>query len=382
MAVSTKLLLSDILNVLRREIFSYKIKPIDTIAFLTYRCTSRCKTCNIWKRNTNPGSELDWSEWHYILEDLRNSGLKSFEIFGGDALLRKDIIFKIIQFCHKHDIETYFPTNSILVDRETAYKLVESGLHTIYISLDNIDTKNDEIRGVNDSFNKVKKALEIIIEAKEYFKSDTPQIIICTTISNLNYSDFNKIVNFLSHYPVQAIYPRIITEFPVEVVKKTKVMEISPSPYFVTTEEKSHFLTQKELYSLKKDLNHLIKNNSHPYINFQGILEAPDSAFINGSYGYRKCLVCSTVPVITPEGDVLPCPFFPEYKLGNLLKYSLKQIWGNSLHRHFIQSQRNHSIGICNYCIMPSFYPTLRNKFTYYQKKLIRKSRENTNEAF
>jgi len=374
MGILLKSILTDIVDTISRENSSAKVKANDIIAFLTYRCTSKCKTCNIWRRNSSKENELNLSEWKHILYDLKTSGIKSFEIFGGDALLRKDIIFDIIQFCKQHNIKTFFPTNSILMDKKTAYQLVEAGLYTIYLSLDNVETKNDDIRGVNNSFYKVKEALETLLEAKEYYNTTTPYIIICTTISNLNYSDFYDIVMFLKKYPVNAIYPRIVTEFPLDAIENTEVMNTKPSPYFVTTEGKSHFLTSDELTKLKSAFKKLSNHNQIPYINFQGISDAPDSAFLRGSYGYRRCLVCSTVPVLTPQGDILPCPFFPDYKIGNILNNSLHELWGNKKHRTFIQSQRTHKIKLCNYCLMPSFYPTLFKKLKYYLIRLKEKN--------
>ncbi|MCK4818166.1 radical SAM protein, partial [bacterium] len=143
----------DIWQTAYREVMSHRVQGIDALIFLTYRCTSRCKTCNMWKRKTaNIKAELGWKQWKNILVDMKNYGVKSIEIFGGDALLRKDIIFEIIKFCTAHGIDTYFPTNSILMDEETAKKLVDAGLGTIYFSLDDIYKESDRIRGVNDSF--------------------------------------------------------------------------------------------------------------------------------------------------------------------------------------------------------------------------------------
>lgn len=106
---------------------SYTYTPTDAIIFLTYRCTSQCKACNIWQRPVNIDEELTWEQWLPILENLAKNNIKSIEMFGGDALLRKDLLLKMIKFCTDNGIGTYFPTNSSSLTEKTVQGLVEIG---------------------------------------------------------------------------------------------------------------------------------------------------------------------------------------------------------------------------------------------------------------
>ncbi|HEB75038.1 MAG TPA: radical SAM protein [Nitrospirae bacterium] len=360
----------ELINNFNREIYSYRIRAIDALVFLTYRCTSRCKTCNIWKRNADREAELGWEGWKSVLERLRDYGIRSVEIFGGDALLRKDVIFNMIRFCSDHGIKTYFPTNSILMDRVTAEGLVEAGLDTIYFSLDAIDTESDRVRGVSGTFSKVKRAIEHLVEARG--EREYPKIIICSTLSNMNFESLEDIIGFLKDYPVDAVYPRLVTEFSRRNIDASVIKGIAPDPYFVSSEGRSHLFSPEQTRRFREIINRLKSGNgSGPYINFQGIDFAPDEAFTSGEYGIRRCLVCSTLVTINPNGDVTPCPFYPAYIIGNLLTADgLDRIWGSSTHTEFIQQQRRAEIKLCSGCIMPTFYPTLRERLRYYLKRL------------
>jgi len=354
---------------LNREANSYRVRGADSLLFLTYRCTSRCKTCNIWKRNAERSSELDWTEWSIVLKKLRDYGIKTVEIFGGDALLRKDVIFKMIRFCTENGIKTYFPTNSILMDKDTAEGLVNAGLDTIYFSLDAIDLESDKVRGVRGTFQKIKKAIEAVVDARK--DSENPKIIICSTLSNMNYKSFEEIIGFLKDYPVDAVYPRLVTEFSQHNIDSSGINGIAPNPYFVTSEDKSHLFSLEQMRHFHEIIRGLKSSNTTgPYINFQGIDFAPDAAFINGEYGFRRCLVCSTLITINPNGDVTPCPFYPDYVVGNLCREGrLDEIWGNRKHEEFIGLQRRNKIAICNNCVMPTFYPAFSDKLRYYLKR-------------
>ncbi|NOZ26230.1 MAG: radical SAM protein [Nitrospirae bacterium] len=351
---------------INRELDSYRVKGVDSLLFLTYRCTSRCKTCNIWKRNADKDAELSWTEWKTVLERLRDYGIRTVEIFGGDALLRKDVIFEMIRFCSDNGIRTYFPTNSILMDKETAEGLVEAGLDTIYFSLDAVASDNDVVRGVNGAFDKVRNAIEAVADARN--GSEHPKIIICSTLSNMNFESFGEIVSFLKDYPVDAVYPRLVTEFSANNIDASTIDGVRPDPYFVTSEDRSHLFSPEQTRRFHEIVDGLKSGDRQgPYINFQGIDFAPEDAFISGEYGFRRCLVCSTLVTVAPNGDVTPCPFYPGFVIGNLFRRdALVEIWGSRRHREFISLQRRNMIRICSNCIMPTFYPTLRDRLRYY----------------
>jgi len=355
-----------LLDEIKREINSYKVRAKNSIVFLTYRCTSKCKACNIWKRNAEIKSELDWAGWRKVFQRMKDYGIETVELFGGDALLRKDIMFKIIEFCTDQKIETFFPTNSILLDKETARNLVASGLGTIYFSLDEIDSASDRIRGVKGTFDKVKKALENLIEARN--NADNPRIIVCSTVSNMNYDRFMGVVDFLREYPIDGIYPRVVVEVDKKHIAESEVNGVLPDPFFVTSDGKSHLLTESQTKHFREIIDRLKldKGGKRPFVNYQGVDLAPDSAFISGSYGFRRCQVCSTVLALSPNGDITPCIFYPSYVLGNLHKEEgLNRIWGSRFHRDFISHQRKGHIKICAHCNLPSTYSTFSEKVEY-----------------
>jgi len=361
--------MEDILNSFKREYYGHRVRAIDAMLYLTNRCTSRCRTCNIWKRNGDAASgELGWAEWSVILKKLKDYGIKTLEIFGGDALLRKDIIFKAIRYCRDNGIETYFPTNSILLDAETARNLVEAGLGTIYISLDDVGTRNDAIRGQDGTFDRVKGAIENICRER---KGERPHIIICTTISNLNFAHFKDIVEFLKDYPVNAVYPRVVAEFSPENIARSAVGGVLPEPYFTTSDGESHLLSPEQTREFRETVKEMKaeKNGPGVYVNYWAVDMAKDEAFTRGVHEFKRCLICSTFITVDPFGNVVPCPMYNRYAIGNLLKDDLESVWGNMKHRAFIREQKKKTTKVCENCIMRVYYPTLGETCSYYLKK-------------
>ncbi|MCR4286726.1 MAG: radical SAM protein, partial [Deltaproteobacteria bacterium] len=294
--------------------------------------------------------------------------------FGGDALLRKDLIFNVIKFCKKNGIETFFPTNSLLMDRDAAKELVDSGLDVIYISLDDIGSRHDEIRGKDGTFKLVRNAIENI--ARERGGGKTPRIIICTTISNLNYKHFADIAEFLEDYPVDTIYPRVLGEFDKEFINNSAVKGIRPEPYFTSSDRTSHLLKEAEAREFRDAVKKmkLSRKGKRIYINFRAIDEAGDQALTKGIHALKKCLLCSTFVTVDPYGNVIPCPMYNRYIIGNLLKDGLEDIWGNDKHQFFIKEQKRKKIEICKNCIMRIYYPNLPETCAYLLKRTKEKA--------
>jgi len=223
-------------------------------------------------------------------------------------------------------METFFPTNSLLLDGEAAKRLVESGLNTIYFSLDDVDVENDKIRGQKGAFDLVANAMDNL--CRERGQGEYPKIIVCTTISNMNYDHFEKVADFLRGLPIDAVYPRVVCEFSNKNIEQYVVDGVKPEPYFITTEGSSHLLTMDHVTVLKASLKRakLKDGGKSLYINSMAIEAAGDEAFTKGIHPDKKSLICSTFVTVNPLGDVTPCPMFNNYIIGNLLDQSLEEM--------------------------------------------------------
>ena len=358
-------LIKEIPGEIKKEYCHISVRAMDSLGFLTYRCTSQCKTCNIWKRNKNEKThELDRDGWLSVLSKLKHYGIRSFEIFGGDALLRKDVIFDVVKYCAENEIQTYLPTNGNLCDRETVKNLIDAGLHTIYLSIDDVGENHDGIRGVDGTFQKVKNALETFVYLKG--SADYPKIVICSTLSNMNYQDFARLIKFLENYPIDAVYPRIVGEFNQDNIVKSNINGKIAEPYFVSSEKISHLFSLEELNEFKNIIEDIKTNANNLYVNFRELDTAKDKTFLSSEYDVKHCHVATTFATINPNGDVVPCPFFSSYVIGNLMEKNLDEIWGNFRHKKFINLQKRNKIAICSNCNMRVYHPSLLETLNYY----------------
>lgn len=336
---------------LRNSYHSYFFRPSDIVLFLTYRCTSRCKTCNIWKRPSSAANELEWNDWESIFENLAQNGIKSIEMFGGDALLRKNLLLEMIEFCKEHDIDTYFPTNSNLLDEKMIINLLMAGIGTIYFSLDEIPSMESSVRGVKDHFLKVKEAITLTL--KHRGMKQTPRIVCITTISKYNHNYLADFVDFAADIGVDELTLRGMSDFPMASVNASKVRGISPEPCFMSTDDGSNYLTHMEakaLLSKLRELKRPRKRKGILHIDTKNMDQLSAELLMTWRYPKIKCVFSTTKAILTPGGDVLPCPYYNNYILGNLKNSDISTIWGNEKHRYFCTMQKMGQLDLCNYC--------------------------------
>ncbi len=128
--------------------------PMNLTLSLTYRCNSRCATCNVWKRGAD---ELTLDEWAKVLRSLGRAPYW-ITVSGGEPLLRKDAVEIIRLACeHCRPAILNIPTNGLLPDRisRAVAEVTAACPRTsvvVNLSLDGWEDDHDRIRGVPGNF--------------------------------------------------------------------------------------------------------------------------------------------------------------------------------------------------------------------------------------
>jgi len=162
-------------------------KPYKLNFAITYRCQSRCLTCNIWK--LRPSGELELEEIRRFAE--KNRYFKWIGITGGEPFLRSDI-YEIVEAFAKNSKGLYLltiPTNS-LTNKEAILSRLEKMLGlgipkvVITLSLDGYRELHDKVRGVPGNFDKVMEIARAFRELQK--KYSNLSFVFGYTISKFN----------------------------------------------------------------------------------------------------------------------------------------------------------------------------------------------------
>jgi MoaA/NifB/PqqE/SkfB family radical SAM enzyme len=326
--------------------------PINLTVSLTYRCNSRCKTCNIWKINSK--NELSGEEFNEIFKKLGE--VYWFTMSGGEPFLRKDIV-EICQSAYDNCGPGIIniPTNGLLYEiiPKRVVEILEVCPRSkiiVNLSLDGIGEQHDEIRGVKGNYEKSIKTYN----ALRNLNHENFELGIHTVISIFNVHDFPNIYEKLMELKPDS-YITEIAEERVELGTIGKGITPSIEDYSTVLRYLAEKIKNKNLKGLSK----LIKSFRLEYYKLvKKTLEERRQVI--------PCYAGFASAQIAPDGDVWACCIKAE-PIGNLrdVDYNLKKIWfsenAESLRRKIVNKECHCPLANASYTNMLCHIPTLAN---------------------
>ncbi len=365
-------------KILKREVAYRLVRPTHGLLFITYRCSSRCTTCVMWKRGSTE-TEMSLDSWKRVVEDFRRARVSHFEMFGGDALLRPEVLFPLMRFASDNGIPCDVVTNGLLMDAEAARDTVLSGAKVVAISIDGVGDTHDAIRGMPGAFDKALAALRNLLKARDTLSGDrrVPQIVVNCTVSRVNARRLDPLIDLAEELKPDVLSLEYVGEVSPAAIAGSAVAGILPDPYYVAQSE-SQYLPEQDVAFLKDWIAsmHSARRPRGVTFNTENIDVLLPRQMSSGKLPWKSCYVCRTHVILDPAGNVLCCPFFSRYHLGNVTERPLGEIWGNEKHMEFIRAQERKKIAICTECILsvqrnPSLVEAVAKRFSQY---LIRRA--------
>ncbi len=139
-----------------------RLLPLSLVVSITYRCNSRCLTCNIWQKRSE---EMSLEEWRKVFAKIGKTPYY-LTFSGGEPFLREDIVELVAaayEECRPAIIT--IPTNGLawrVVPRkvEEILKVAPGAQVGINLSLDDIGPRHDAIRGVEGNYERALRTYE------------------------------------------------------------------------------------------------------------------------------------------------------------------------------------------------------------------------------
>ena len=367
-----KSLRNELSSIVKREIDFRKITPRVATLFITYRCDSRCKTCTMWQRPQDKEREIeiDISKWKVIIDKLSDAGIKTAEPFGGNALLRKELLVSVMEYLYQKDISIHLPTNQIGLD-DRVVKAIVNYADTVYLSNDGLGSEIDLIRGVEGASRLAEDSIAKILRYRNNHNSRPDQVkIVCNcTVSKYNINSLEGVARYALDKGFDEVDFEYAGEFESEDVKASAIMGITPDAQYVR--QGSSILASKEqALQIKESLKKIKKEYQAAPIFVLTI--NIDSLSLNnlyrGTIPHKKCYVERNEVTVDPYGNIVICPFITNYILGNLVDEPFEKIWNNEKHRIFRKAQNSGYLPMCRTCILgvqrnPGFLKSLQRSY-------------------
>jgi MoaA/NifB/PqqE/SkfB family radical SAM enzyme len=292
------------------------VKPFSVVISVSFRCNSKCRTCDVWRK---PNDDLSLEEWDKVFASLGNAPFY-MTFTGGEPFLRPDLDDLVVS-AYKHckpEVIT-IPTNGMLTERvveKVARMCRECPTSSIGInlSLDGIGDEHDDIRGVEGNW---KLSLQTWDRLKALQKEHKNLVLtVHTVISRFNAYRFKEIQEGLKFLEPDSY----ITEVAEERVELDTVgWGITPRPadYDVIAD----FLSQQAKQAPAKGIARFTQAFRAQYYQLaKRVLRERDQVI--------PCYAGWASAHIAPNGDLWSCCIRAE-EVGNLRQsnYDLMPIW-------------------------------------------------------
>lgn len=339
--------------------------PMNYTISVSYRCNSRCKTCNVWQR---PNDDFTLEEYEKTFASIGRDAYW-FTFSGGEPTLRKDLpemVASAYRNCRPGiiNIPTNGIQNSIIPGRiEQVLQAAPTSEVIINLSLDGVGEKHDIIRGVKGNFARAMRTYAGLKALKERYKNFT--LGVHTVISNFNVGEFDTIYAFVRDELKPDSFISEIAEERVEL--DTVGMGITPpiQKYQPVIERLQEGIRSAEFSGVSK-VTQAFRDRYYDVVK-RTLVEQRQVI---------PCMAGIASAQIAPNGDVWTCCIRAE-SVGNLREhgYDFRTTWNtvkaNELRRSIKAGECHCPLANASYTNMLCHTPTLVGVATKVGKEIV-----------
>lgn len=272
-------------------------KKLNGTVIVTYRCNARCSMCNRYKAPSKPDEEIS-------IETIKKLPKMYFtNITGGEPFIRTDLK-DIVRELYKKSDRIVISTNGFFTDRivDLAKEFPQIGIR---ISIEGLEKTNNEIRGLENGFQRGYSTL------KKLREMGMKDVGFGMTVQDKNAPDL---------VPLYELSNEMGMEF--------ATASLHNSFYFV---EAKNIINDRPMVAKNFEnlVNELLKSKS-PKKWFRAYF---NHGLINYIYGQKRLLPCDMsfdTFFIDPYGDVMPCNGTKDKEvMGNLNNQSWDELWNS-----------------------------------------------------
>lgn len=272
-------------------------KKLNGTVIVTYRCNAKCTMCNRYKVPSKPDEEIS-------IETIKKLPEMYFtNITGGEPFIRDDLKDIVRELLKKSD-RIVISTNGFFTDRivELCKEFPQVGIR---ISIEGLEKTNNEIRGLDDGFNRGYTTLKKLVDM------GMKDVGFGMTVQDRNAADLVPLYNISDELGMEFATASLHNSF-----------------YFVESNNiiKDRLTVAQNFEDL---VNRLLDSNS-PKKWFRAYF---NHGLINYIFSQKRLLPCDMsfdTFFIDPYGDVMPCNGTKEKQvMGNLNRQSWEELWNS-----------------------------------------------------
>jgi len=301
--------------------------PLMVVWNITNRCNLKCIHCYQSATASGTKDELTLEEKMAVLDQIAEAGIPTLAFAGGEPLMDKDF-WKVVERAREKDFYISLNTNGTLLTPENVARIKELGFAYVGVSLDAATEKeHDAFRGVPGMFSKTMAGIRNLIKAGL-------QDITCLsyTWSKRNCDQLPEMIKLrdrlgLRKLVVYNFIPcgRAGFDNDLTASQREKGYQImyqdaqeNPGKLLCTAPQFGRYCFEKAKENNNEEGEPIVLSHFGTGRAKLGVL----SEIIGGCGAGRAYLA------LQPNGDLSPCVFMPDTRLGNIKKKnSLLEVW-------------------------------------------------------
>lgn len=295
---------------------------------ITRSCLLNCQHCRASASRDVCTGEFSTEECFKLLDNIASFSKPIIILTGGEPMLREDI-YDVAAHAREVGLPVVMAPCGLLVNDETAAKIVAAGIHRISISLDGANAAtHDSFRGYPGSFAACMEAIEAAKRAGLSFQ-------INTTVSRHNIAELNEVLELSIRLGAEVFNPFLLV--PTGRGKDLVGQELSAQQY----EQTLQWLAAQQS---RKDIRIRVTCAPHYQRIIRQCGSAPDPRDAKG------CLGGKSFAFISHVGKVQICGFL-EMECGDLKRENMdfRKVWFESEVLKQIRDVDSYH-GRCGYC--------------------------------
>ncbi len=343
--------------------------PLCVCIKLTNACNLRCKMCGQPREGHKEGdakyAPLSFFQQKVELQDYAKligelaSHRPNIYLWGGEPFMYKDI-FDLVRTIKDHKMTCQINTNGMYL-KKYAREIMDSGIDDLIISIDGPQEVHDEVRGLKGTFHLVKTGIQMIQQMKKERGVKKPIIRVRGTISPWNFEYIHSLIDISKDLGANSLN----FNWTWFTTKETGTAHQNLMKHLFDTDAQSWIPYEMDVImdkekrekfdGIKQELEKIYNNDSSLPISMSPFLK-PDQvddyySNIRETFGHKDCFSIYTKSYILPNGDVTPCPDFPDFIAGNILENPFLDVWNGERYRNWrLEIKKRGLFPICYRC--------------------------------
>ncbi len=321
--------------------------PLTINLLITAKCNLSCSICSA-KGLGKDEIELSGEQIIAFIEKIAKFRPAIF-IGGGEPFLKKDI-FDVLGAITKHKLKCGIVTNGTSLNSDYLERILLVEPDVLMFSIYGKEERHEAITGVKGSFNSIIKAIRFFIAKRKKTK-----VLLNSVINENNYLYMEEVAQLGKELGVDQVrFEHLVfisnKEYKHHLeVCKSKFSD-NEDEYFLTTHLQE--MNNPEIGDVLKNKIPYLAGKYGKFVLFKPYLENNELLlwYSNDFNFNRRCLFVRHSVFIKPNGDIIPCQFFSNYILGNIVKDDISRVWIGKRRKSFLSIMSQRLLPGCNRC--------------------------------